>query len=235
MKIDNMHSHKKNENKQNKLRDYDKWPIVIEDYNPLFMWWQTIFIIIPVGTILVFINPFEVNLSEAMSKVMLMIPLAAWPIYKRYKNIRGHRKILLKNKAIFYCHDNYEITKINLDCIKSIHKTFDDFYHVSQRVNSFYNVLMILFFPFIIFNKLVLVLVKVFIHLKNCGFYKYQLYDAIIITGIENKVITIMPLCQNKRNEIKMYFMSKANIDINQLDKYVSFLYGLEKINTGKR
>jgi len=44
-----------------------------------------------------------------------------------------------------------------------------------------------------------------------------------------------MPLCQNKRNEIKMYFMSKANIDINQLDKYVSFLYGLEKINTGKR
>jgi len=217
------------------FRDYDKEPIVIEDYNPLFMWWQTIFIIIPFGTIIVLINPFEVNLSDAMSKVILMIPLATWPIYKKYKNIKGHRKILLKNKTIFYYHDNYEITKINLDSIKSIHKTFDDFYHVSQRLNPFYNVLMILFFPFVVFNKFVLLFVKVFIHLTSCGFHKYQLYDAIIITGIENKILTILPLCQNERDEIRRYFMSKVNIDIDQLDKHVSFLYSLEKINTGEK
>jgi hypothetical protein len=223
------------ENKKNIKRDYDKEPIVLNDYNSLLMWWQTIFIIIPFGTILVLINPFEVNLSEAISRVMLMIPIATFPIYKRYRNIRGHRKILLKNKTIYYYHDDYEITKINLESIETIYKTFDDFYHISQRLSLFYNILMILFFPFIILNKFDLLLIKSFIHIKKCGFNKYPLYDAIIIREINNEVITILPLCQNERDEIKKYFMSKLNIDIDKLDTHISFLYSLENINTGER
>ena len=35
------------ENRKNIQRDYDKEPIVLNDYNSLLMWWQTIFIIIP--------------------------------------------------------------------------------------------------------------------------------------------------------------------------------------------
>ena len=144
-------------------------------------------------------------------------------------------KILLKNKTIYYYHDDYEITKINLESIETIYKTFDDFYHISQRLSLFYNILMILFFPFIILNKFVLLLIKSFIHIKKCGFNKYPLYDAIIIREINNEVIAILPLCQNERDEIKKYFMSKLNIDIDKLDTHISFLYSLENINTGER
>jgi hypothetical protein len=44
-------------------RDYDKAPIVINDVNPLFTWWEMIYIMIPIYMIVVvFLYMMRINL-----------------------------------------------------------------------------------------------------------------------------------------------------------------------------
>jgi len=217
-------------------RDYDKDPIVIEDINPLFGWWETLYILFPVALILVLLDPFEVNKHTMLSKMLIMLPIAALPIYRKYKLAKGHRKIILKKDEMDYYHDEYRITHINLNSIKSIHKTFDDFYHSSQTLNEFYKFLLVVFFPFVIVGKLALLCIKIYrqiidgIKLSDC-----QLHDAIIIENNSGEVITILPTNKDESQQIRQFFKSIKNIDIDQLPTRYSVFYSFEKINIGEK
>jgi hypothetical protein len=217
-------------------RDYDKDPIVIEDYNPLFMWWQSIYVVLPLGIIVLLSNPFHKDITNMILKLFITMPIILFPIYKQYRFAKGHRKIILKENEINYYHDEYKITQMNLNSIKSIHKTFDDFYHSSQQFNWFYSFLVLIFFPFVILIKVALITIKGLKHLLlGNRLSEFVLYDAIIIESQAGDILNILPQNNSERKQIKIYFLSKINMDIDQLPNRYSIFYSFEKINIGEK
>jgi|GEM_PF-1671082 len=217
-------------------RDYDKDPIVIEDYNPLFMWWQSIYVALPLGTIVLLSNPFHKDIASMLLKLLITMPIILFTIYKQYKFAKGHRKVILKENEINYYHDGYRITYMDLNSIKSIHKTFDDFYHRSQKSNWFYTLFAVIFFPVTIFVKLGLIFIKVLKYLFfGNRLFDLRLYDAIIIENNNGDILTILPTNQEERVNLQSYFKSKRNIEIDQLSTRHSVFYSFEKINLGEK
>lgn len=217
-------------------RDYDKDPIVIEDYNPLFGWWETLYVIFPIFILIFLLNPFNVEKGNMISKVLLMTPFALLPMYREYKNAKNHRRIFLKNNVLLYCHDENEVTQIDLNSIIKINSTFDDFYHSSQKLSDFYKVVLLILVPFVIAWKVGLLLTKFIRYLIiNKKISGYIAFDAIIIESNSNEILTIFPRNDIERKLVREYFWQFKNIDIDKLAKRYSIFYSYEKIITGEK
>lgn len=217
-------------------RDYDKDPIVIEDYNPLFGWWETLYVVFPIFILIFLFNPFGVEQGSMISKVLLMTPFALLPMYREYKNAKNRRKIFLKNNVLLYSHDNNKVTQIDLNSIEKIHRTFDDFYHSSQNLNDFYKMVLLILFPFVVAWKMGLLLTKFIRYLIiNKSINGYIVFDAIIVESNTKEILTIFARNAIERELVKEYFWRFKNIDIDQLAKRYSIFYGYEKINTGEK
>ncbi len=228
-------------NNQTKMRDYDKEPIVIEDYNPLFMWLSFKYVLFPL-LILLWIVSFLYfpDKSFDFSKFLIFIPIASWPAYSQYKNTKGKRKVFLKNNKISYQHDNQLITEIFLDKSPSFFQSFQNFYHKSQSRLKIWHLALIFLMGVLItqsfmlntfiflfafwFAFLALQIIKLIIHIG-----KYRFYHALLII-LEDEVISIPLLKKDDYTEVEEYF-AKRNICISSLPKFHKFIYGYENID----
>ncbi len=117
-------------------RDYDKDPIVIEDYNPLFLALWTISWI-PIIVYVYIFNPGGTSEQSLSFNVFVILPMMMFPYIHGYLKAKGRRKIILKNSEVKFFHDNITLEEIKIDEITDIRKTFSDLYHVSQYPNAF--------------------------------------------------------------------------------------------------
>jgi len=209
---------------EDKARDYDKEPIIIEDYNYIFE-----ILCLTFGFILVlyayFINPLD-NTNEISRNYFFMNSIGAVliPTVIFYFQMRkSKRKIILKNNEILFMEGNELLESININNIRLIQRTFNDYYLKSQDVEGFGAIFTFLivpiYFPLLIINKFLF-------HIFKNGLNNYRLFDAIIIFDNDDKFINILPTTKNERTKIINYFSEKNNINIEQSKLFYKLDYG---------
>ena len=208
------------------MRDYDKRPIVIKDYNSIFM-----FLVAMPWLISSFYFLFTHHNKAAFSFLIAQT---------FYFNIRpyifnGHkRSIKLYNKKIEFLQADNIVESINLDEKFEIYKTFDDYYHKSQNLSNLQKkvkwisvvLLWIAYYPFFLLSKIL------FYFFKTKGTF-YKFYDCIILFQ-DDKVLNILATSRYERALVKKYFLDKFKIDIDMLQVCKKTDHGLEKIEIGK-
>lgn len=208
------------------MRDYDKRPIVIKDYNSIFM-----FLVAMPWLISSFYFLFTHHNKAAFSFLIAQT---------FYFNIRPYifsgrkRSVKLSNNKIEFLQADNIIESINLDEKFEIYKTFDDYYHKSQNLSNLQKkvkwisvvLLWIAYYPFFLLSKIL------FYFFKTKGTF-YKFYDCIIIFQ-DDKVLNILATSRFERALVKKYFLDKFKIDIDLLQVCKKTDHGLEKIETGK-
>ena len=208
------------------MRDYDKRPIVIKDYNSIFM-----FLVAMPWLLSSFYFLFTHHNKAAFSFLIAQT---------FYFNIRPYifsgrkRSVKLSNNKIEFLQADNIIESINLDEKFDIYKTFDDYYHKSQNLSDFQKkvkwisvvLLWIAYYPFFLLSKIL------FYFFKTKGTF-YKFYDCIIIFQ-GDKVLNILATSRYERALVKRYFLDKFKIDIDVLQVCKKTDHGLEKIEIGK-
>jgi len=208
-------------NKQTKLRDYDKEPIIIEDYNPLFLalWTLTG---IPLVILVYIFNPGGTSSQSLSFNVFVILPMLMFPYFYGYIKTKKKRKIKLLDNEIMLLHNDVILEKINLNNITEIRKTFSDLYHKSQHPNDFGRLMSYVLFPIAIYMNISLLINKLLFHIYKDSYKSYHFYDAIIVFA-DNKFINILPVTQDQYNEVRKYFYIKKQVDIEMTKVFFDF------------
>ena len=208
------------------MRDYDKRPIVIKDYNSIFM-----FLVAMPWLISSFYFLFTHHNKAAFSFLIAQT---------FYFNIRPYifsgrkRSVKLSNNKIEFLQADNIIESINLDEKFEIYKTFDDYYHKSQKYKGIQEKLRKWLLPIALISVLqIFKFVKwLFYLVKTKGSY-YKSDDAVIIFQ-EDKVLNILATSRFERALIKKYFLDKFKIDIDELEFYKELGHNYESIKIGE-
>jgi hypothetical protein len=204
----------------NTQRDYDKNPIVIQDYNTLFLFIIQIPIILFIIFMYIF-NPYGNDLNRF--NFLIVIPLMMAPYIKDYFNARNKRKIVLSNENITFYQEDKIIEHIDIDKITEIKKTYSDVYHKSQVRNQdfavvsafvfvplfgYYTGLLLEFTIIFLLMHFYNLISKVVFQIYNNKKLPFKIFDAIII--FENdKFINILPTNELEYTQVRNYLLDK--------------------------
>ncbi len=216
------------------LRDYDKNPIIIKDYNPLFLAAYNLYFIPLIIYIYIF-NPGGTSSSSLSFGLLVVVPAIMMPYIRPYFNAKDKRKIVLSNDSITFYHEDIVLEKIAIEDITDIKKTYSDYYHKSQDVNKVIKVITYILFPLAISIHLALLISKVIFHTYHDGYKSYRFFDAIIIFS-DTRVINILPSKLSQYEELNSYFKKQIDqsMGIENLDTYFEVSHYYEKINQGE-
>ena len=173
------------------MRDYDKRPIVIKDYNSIFSCLFSLpFVLGCFIALFVFENKIVIS---ALIGQMFFIHIRPYIFYGRKRSIR------VFNKRIDFCQNNHLVESINFDKKFEIYKTFDDYYHKTQKLDKFANFFRFISVPvsYLLYYLPILIIKFLFYFFKTKGkFYKF--YDGIIIFQ-GDKVLHILATSRYER------------------------------------
>ena len=208
------------------MRDYDKRPIVIKDYNSIFSCLFSLpFVLGCFIALFVFENKIVIS---ALIGQMFFIHIRPYTFYGRKRSVK------LTNDKIEFLQDGHLIDIINL-CEKfEIYKTFDDYYHKTQKLDKFANFFRFISVPvsYLLYYLPILIIKFLFYFFKTKGTF-YKFYDCIIIFQ-DDKVLNILATSRYERALVKKYFLDKFQIDIDKLNFYKKLFHGFENIKLGE-
>ena len=208
------------------MRDYDKRPIVIKDYNSIFSCLFSLpFVLGCFIALFVFENKIVIS---ALIGQMFFIHIRPYIFYGRKRSIR------LFNKRIDFFQNNHLVESINFDENFEIYKTFDDYYHKTQKLDKFANFFRFISVPvsYLLYYLPILIIKFLFYLFKTKGTF-YKFYDCIIIFQ-DDKVLNILATSRYERALVKKYFLDKFQIDIDKLKFYKKLFHGFENIKLGE-
>ena len=208
------------------MRDYDKRPIVIKDYNSIFSCLFSLpFVLGCFIALFVFENKIVIS---ALIGQMFFIHIRPYIFYGRKRSIR------LFNKRIDFCQNNHLVESINFYEKFEIYKTFDDYYHKTQKLDKFGNFFRFISVPvsYLLYYLPILIIKFLFYFFKTKGMF-YKFYDCIIIFQ-GDKVLNILATSRYERALVKKYFLDKFQIDIDKLKFYKKLFHGFENIKLGE-
>jgi hypothetical protein len=206
------------------MRDYDKNPIIIKDYNYIFFPLYHLFAI-----------PMLIYIFFYVPKASYIgFGLAGAAVYKNiciFFEAFNKRSIILSNNSIRFLHKDKTLEIINLDKITSINRTFFVIYHKSQLMSERVKKIQKTFFlPLAwLLWYLPIIIMKFFFHLFRNG-SKYRLFDAVIIFS-NDKFINILPATEYEYQEVRKYFMRKKPVfDTEQAKVFWDNYYQFEEL-----
>jgi len=215
------------ENKK-QTRDYDNEPIVIKDYNSLFLALFA-FSFVPVMIFIYIYNPGGTSEGSLFRNIIIIIPLMMYPYFRGYFKARGKRKIIFLNEKIKFFHEDILLEEIELSKVTEVRKTYSNLYHKSQLEGDFGKIISYIVFPFAIMSHLILIFNKYLFHIYKDGKKSYRFFDAIIIFEGE-KFINILPSTLTEYKEIKEYLKKKQNVNIDKNKVFYNYSHLHEKI-----
>lgn len=222
----------------------DKEPIIIKDYNSLFMFLLQISLI-PAMILIYIYNPGGTSEGSLFRNIFIIIPVMMYPYISAYIKSKGKRKIVLENGRIQFMHENIILEEILISEITDIKKTYSDIYHKSQYPSEFGKsafFIVIPLFAYFIDWKFILIYPAIYGYLMFLKFifhklkdkeYTYRFYDAIIIYSGE-KFINILPTTNQEFELVRDYFLTKDLGDIQDKKVYFEIGHMYEKIELGE-
>ena len=165
---------------------------------------------------------------SALIGQMFFIHIRPYIFYGRKRSIR------LFNKRIDFCQNNHLVESINFYEKFEIYKTFDDYYHKTQKLDKFGNFFRFISVPvsYLLYYLPILIIKFLFYFFKTKGTF-YKFYDCIIIFQ-DDKVLNILAASRYERALVKKYFLDKFQIDIDKLNFYKKLFHGFENIKLGE-
>ncbi len=228
----------------NQIVNYDKNPIVIKDYNSLFIFLLNISLI-PIIIYTYIYNPGGLDESSLFRNIIIVSFFMGFFI-RPYLKSKGKRKIVLTNNDIKFMHENKILEEIKLSEITDIKKTYIDLYHKSQVPNKLLLIFAYIIIIFIIISEkdyyilllilflhIFLVIAKYILHKMKDKNYKYRLFDAILVYS-GDKFINILPITSKQYEEVRKYFLDKSLADIENKKIYFEITHSFERINLSK-
>ena len=106
------------------VRDYDKDPIIIEDYNPKVIFYVIVSELL-LWELFFILNPMELNNSKLIT-AFIVLPIVALPTIAEYIRIKN-RTYILKNKTIELKRKNNNLV-FNLNSLKDLKISFQSYY-----------------------------------------------------------------------------------------------------------
>ena len=93
------------------INDYDKEPIILEDYNSLFAFLIHISFI-PAMILIYIYNPGGTSSDSLFRNIFIILPAMMYPYISSYLKSKGKRKIIFDNNSIKFMHENIVIEDI---------------------------------------------------------------------------------------------------------------------------
>lgn len=208
-------------------RDYDKDPIVLEDYNYIF----DILYVIWGGAIIAyfyFLNPFH-NTNEVSKHFWLIhfLVASALPIVTFYFQMKKSKRVIIFNKNEIIFKENSKIIEtIEVKKIELIKRTFNNYYVKNQEIEDWSIIFVILFLPF---NLPIQLINKFLFHVFKGGFSSYKLFDAIIVFSVNDAFINILPNTKSEYDSVAEYFSRQLGFHIEHAEIFFKLNYGNEK------
>jgi len=214
-----------------KERDYDKEPIVIEDYNPMIIYNSVKFLLI-LGIAIILFNPMEITIDRLIGG-MIMLLIIVYPVYNNFSKLSKRYIILSEHDISVQDSNNNLIYKINLDNINLVQKTYEPYYTYKQSLSHFSElrkfigyILAIILVPLKILETIIRVLYKkILFYIKFRNIY-FNIFDSIVFTAVNNsEIINILIPNHELHEDIDSYLKSKLSIQINKLKINLMFFY----------
>ena len=219
-----------NKNSRTEARNYDKEPIIIKDYIYGEYGVYSIFIFIPI----LFIVTIAVNktASGILPNFFLVAGMIGVCIYRNNKANIDKKRFELRQERIVYISKD-EIKEIKIPDIEKIRKSNDIRYEFDQRNGWFDKAFIItwltlgiliegasVIISFVAAFIFAFLSVKFLMHLHKGGVASLMLFDQIIIYEKPKnggKMLNILVMSNHEMTEIKRYFLSKLNTDIDKV------------------
>lgn len=212
-------------------RDYDKEPIVIEDYIPRIIFYVILSELI-FWELLFIINPMEINNSEVL-RILLCLPIIILPTFFEYRQNKSKSYILKNNTIEIKTKTHTEI--YNLDKFKSIEKTFQSYYSKKQKVDGLKKVFWYIFSIILIPIQFTIEIQNFFVRKIIFSGKKLNSYNSLIITFEGDEFINIFLKDEKQYQEMKKYCLNQLGEDIEKIEKkYFIYFYIYNIIREGK-
>ena len=216
------------------MRDYDKEPIILEDYNASFSWYSMKYVALPLMSIGFFI--YSLILGNHIKSSFASLGVIMLPMYHLFQQAKV-RKIVLKQDKIEYVDSGDPLAIINLNEPNKFQKSFQNYYYKKQDLHILYFV-FIFFFVELLMHSLVkgalfLIGVYVVIFIEN-QITKYILSDrgtlffSSILVQQDDDVISI-PIYKIKDYQDITDYLHLRGVDIQTLPTFFKPFYGVER------
>ena len=216
------------------MRNYDKEPIILEDYNASFSWYSMKYVGLPLIFIVFFIYPLisgnHIKSSFASLGVIMV------PMYRLFQRAKV-RKIVLKQNSIEYIDSSDPLAIIDLSEPNKFQKSFQNYYYKKQNLHFLYFIFIFFFVGLLmqslINGALLLLGAYVFIFIEN-QITKYILSDrgALFFSSIlvqqDEDVISIPIYKKQDYQDVTNYLQSRG-INIQTLPTFFKPFYGTER------
>ncbi len=214
---------------ENIKRDYDEEPIVIEDRMPEISFIHFMFLtFIPLSIILLWMHISGKRID--WTHVLISMSILYLPTYYFLKSkIAGFRTISLNSTNITRNWDE-DIAKIDWIEVKSIKKSFIDFYDRNQAVKGARKkIFFLLYSPvYVLVDHPYLICIK-YLYKIFKGFSNKSLYDTIVIFDKNGEMIAIFMATLEEKKELKKYFLQKG-FDIDNLSIFYTTHYAIDEL-----
>jgi len=197
--------------------------IVVEDYNYMF---EALFLLEAAIIVLYFyfVNPFDAHneISRRYFFVHAMFITIIPGLVFYFQLRKSKRQIVLDAETITFKEGETVLEEIRFDNIKTVQKTFNDYYMKSQQTEGLAVIFLVVLTPIILPLRLIN---KFFFHLFKGGVKSYYLFDSIIIFDHNERFINILFTGKNERQEIRNYLLQKCGIDFEQSEPFFKLNY----------
>jgi hypothetical protein len=216
------------------MRNYDKEPIILEDYNASFAYYSMKYVGFPLMFTSFIIYPLisgnHIKSSFASMGVIMI------PMYRLFKQSKL-RKIVLKQNRIEYVDSGDPLAIIDLNEPINFHKSFQNYYYKKQNFHFFYFVFLF-FFVGLLMHSLIngvffLIGVYAVVFIVN-QITKYILSDhgflffSSVLVEQDEDVISIPIYIKKDYQEVNDYLKYRG-IDMQRLPIFFKPLYGTER------
>lgn len=213
-------------NNQRKSRDYDKEPIVIEDYNPKVIFYVIVSELL-LWELFFILNPMELSGSKLIT-AFIVFPVIALPTMVEYIRIKN-RTYILKNKTIELKRENNNLV-FNLNGVKDLKISFQSYYTKAQKIDGykkfFWYVFSFVLIPFQIITEIQNYFMrKVFFNESNVN-----TYNSLLLYFDNGEFINLYLKDTKLYNDLNQYCNDKFGKNIEDLDKeffYYFYMYNI--------
>lgn len=215
------------------MRNYDKEPITLVDYNASFMWNTMKYTGFPLMLLGLILYPLVTGNEFKFSSLSMLIIML--PMIQQYQQAK-QRKIVLLQDRIEYIESEDKLSIIDLNEPNKFQKSFQNYYYKKQNLHFLYFVFIFFFVGFLMHSLIngALLLggaLAITFALQQITKYIISDYGFMFFSSVlvqQGEEVVSIPIYKKKDyQEVQQYLISRG-IDIHSLSTFFKPFYGVE-------
>lgn len=226
-----------NQNINSTQRDYNKNPIIIENYMHGKYMIYSMIVVLPLLLLALLIAPVGEKYIRTFMQMLIVIPIMSFVTFSRLDKSKNKYFKLTNSTTNYFSNKNDIKTILTQDIIKVKFARFS-VWNRDQKMPIFIYFVFAIWFSlgtflegimvpltFTLFVVLLFLLTKFLLHIHKGGFKSLRFFDQLVIYENDFKggrVINILVATNDEYNELREYFLQILNIDIDKVPRTFS-------------